>query len=110
MAAWQKWNPLRSGSWKLRGQFGDNEPRTASEPRCVGLGDGSGGSAVAGLDPDAALTHATSLGGMAAGPRATGPKAGSSALLWMDRLPGVTHSKFPSPANDYIEDRIDLNR
>jgi DNA polymerase V len=22
----------------------------------------------------------------------------------------VTHSKFPSPANDYIEDRIDLNR
>ena len=26
------------------------------------------------------------------------------------RLPGVTHSKFPSPANDYIEDRIDLNR
>ena len=22
----------------------------------------------------------------------------------------MTHSKFPSPANDYIEDRIDLNR
>ena len=28
----------------------------------------------------------------------------------MVRLPGVTHSKFPSPANDYIEDQIDLNR
>jgi DNA polymerase V len=22
----------------------------------------------------------------------------------------VTHSRFPSPANDYIEDQIDLNR
>ncbi len=24
--------------------------------------------------------------------------------------PGLTHRKFPSPANDYIEERIDLNR
>ena len=34
----------------------------------------------------------------------------SSVLLSKVRLPGVTHSKFPSPANDYIEDQIDLNR
>ena len=26
------------------------------------------------------------------------------------RLPGLTHDKFNSPANGYIEDRIDLNR
>ena len=28
----------------------------------------------------------------------------------MSALSGVTHSKFPSHANDYIEDRIDLSR
>jgi hypothetical protein len=40
----------------LTGQSGADEPRAASEPRCVGLGDGASGSAVVGLDPDAGLT------------------------------------------------------
>jgi len=39
-----------------------NEPRAASEPCRAGPGDGAGGTAVVGLDSDAALTHATSLG------------------------------------------------
>ena len=40
----------------LPGQSGADERRAASEPRCVGLGDGASGSAVVGLDPDAGLT------------------------------------------------------
>ena len=32
-----------------------NEPSTASEPSCAGTRDGTAGSAVLGLDPDAAL-------------------------------------------------------
>jgi len=32
-----------------------DEPRTASEPRCTGLGDGASGFAVVGLDSDAEL-------------------------------------------------------
>jgi hypothetical protein len=41
---------------------------------------------------------------------ATGLICSSPVLPSKVRLRGVTHSKFPSPANDYIEDRIDLNR
>ena len=41
---------------------------------------------------------------------ATGLISSSPALPSKVCLPGVTHSKFPGPANDYIEDRIDLNR
>ena len=36
-----------------------NELRTASGPCCAGAGDGAGGSAVVGLDPDAGLIAAT---------------------------------------------------
>ena len=35
--------------------FVQNEPSTASEPCCAGTRDGNAGSAVVGLDPDAAL-------------------------------------------------------
>ncbi len=51
----------RSSLWMscaLPGQSEENELRTASEPCCAGSGDGAGGSAVVGLDPDAGLINA----------------------------------------------------
>ena len=42
----------------LPGQSGADERRTASEPCCAGTGDGAGGSAVVGLDPDAEMIAA----------------------------------------------------
>ena len=42
----------------LHGQSGADERRTASEPCCAGTGDGAGGSAVVGLDPDAEMIAA----------------------------------------------------
>ena len=52
---------MSSSLWRyclLPGQSGANELRAASEPCCVGAGDGAGGSAVVGLDPDAGLIDA----------------------------------------------------
>ena len=50
------------GTWwrysSLPGQSGANELRAASKPCCAGSGDGAGGSAVVGLDPDAGLIAA----------------------------------------------------
>ena len=37
-------------------------------------------------------------------------QSSSCVLVSEVRSSFVTHSRFPSPANDYIEDRIDLNR
>ena len=45
----------------LPGQSGADEPRTASKPCCAGSGDGAGGFAVVGLDPDAGLIAALLL-------------------------------------------------
>ena len=52
---------MSSSLWRyclLPGQSGANELRAASEPCCVGAGDGAGGSAVVGLDSDAGLIAA----------------------------------------------------
>ena len=43
----------------LPGQSGADERRTASEPCCAGSGDGAGGGALVGLDPNAGLIAAT---------------------------------------------------
>ena len=47
-----------SRAWSWCGQSERDESRTGPEPRCVGPGDGAGGSAVVGLDSDAGLNAA----------------------------------------------------
>ena len=46
-----------SRAWSWCGQSERDESRTGPEPRCVGPGDGAGGSAVVGLDSDAGLSR-----------------------------------------------------
>ena len=71
--------------WSWCGQSERDESRTASEPCCVGSGDGAGGGALVGLDSDAGLINTPTDGCSQQAPTWPGDKTVAVAPVYASR-------------------------